>query len=802
MRAFLFASPCLRGSIAFFLSLCLLPAMLSAAEVRGRVVSLPAGIKTDQAVDLPPADYWRANGKVTDEGLTDNKKDFPHVLNLIEYRMDAAEGGQFELRAKYVVREPSLAQLRVNGEEIGMLFEKPGDFTGEWTSLGRFGLHKGINFIRFTSRHVDTPFPLVKAMRLVRQDGPVPPPEPDPKVMYPRPDRPKDWYRTVSRKIHGDFHNAGFIQGIGKNFNVDEYGRTLAEAGINSIVVFGKCRHGYTYYNTKVGTRHPGLDFDLLAGQIEACHKRNIAIWAYVCVGEEELFTSTLEQQVANPNERSIKIKPELGGAYAKHDLLPMIRELICNYDLDGLYIDFPETEEFIQEVEKLAKSLRPGMVVAYNHQWSKLRPDLSKLDILELESWDHKMAFYHWQYFARYARGSVPLTAMAIRFWKVWGDFGGLADEAMLRFQVATGQANGCLITIGDHLHPFGRPDPAIYDRIGRVMREARTVEPFVIDSESVPYVALHRPSEVKLLNADEDCRALLDAAVHFTILDPTQDLSPFKALVIPDAAKVTADEVARLRPFVEAGGRLLLMGKLSDELAEMAGVRLQDRPEPGYIRIDPRVLPSPPAMDIYTYYDAFAAEPLEGTKVLAPLVWQLQHGTGFQSRRQSPPDDKVSGFAAITWCSRGKGQVVYCGAPLTRVYGTWGYTAMRQILKDLLDYMIPLGERLVDVKANVPLEVSLNRQGERLIVHLVHCPQSRLAASSWNKDDYVHRQPVVDGMPAVVGAQVSLPAGMVRERPVRVYPANYETTVLEMGGRSFITVPGFSIRTVLVIE
>ncbi len=772
------------------------------ADVRSKVVQVSDTLQVGEAVDINLADYWRGNCQITPKGLADNKKAFPHVVNLIEYRVDATRGGQFDLQARYVVREPSPARLRVNGDEVATLFDKPVDRAADWTPLGSISLRTGTNFVRLTSRYVETPFPPVVAMRLVYRGGPVPPPEPEPKVRYPRPDLPKDWYKSISRKIHGDFHNSGFIRGIGKDFDVDEYGRALEKAGVNAIVVFGKCRHGYTYYNTRIGTRHPGLDFDLLAKQIEACHKRNIAIWAYVCVGEEELFTSTLEQRVVDPDERSIKIKPVIGEAYEKYDLIPMLRELVCEYDLDGLYIDFPETQEFIDETTKLVKSLRPGMIVAFNHQWSKPREQQAEIDINELESWDHKMAFYHWQYFARYLRGSVPLTAMAIRFWKVWGDFGGLTDEANLRFQVATGQANGCLITIGDHLHPFGRLDAGIYDRIGRVLRDARTIEPYVIDSESVPYVALHRPKQVKLSSTDEDCRALIDSAIHFTVLDPTQDLSPFKALIVPDAAEIGDDGAARLERFVTAGGRLILMGKLSETLARLAGVRVAATPEPAYMRIDPKILPTPPAMDIFSYSDMIPVEPLEGTKTLAPLIWQLQHGTRYSSRRQSPPDDKVSGLAAITLRSHGKGQVIYVGAPILEVYATWGYTAMREILADLLRIVIPPTERLLDVHADVPLEVSVNRQGDRLIVHLVHCPQSRIAAASWNKDDYTNHQPIIQGTPSVTGVKLTMPADLVTGRKVRLLTGEGELQPTVADGLATLKIPEFKIRTVLLLE
>ncbi len=41
--------------------------------------------------------------------------------------------------------------------------------------------------------------------------------------------------------------------------------------------------HGYFYYPSKYGPVHPGLSFDLLGAQVDACRKRKIAVYAYYC---------------------------------------------------------------------------------------------------------------------------------------------------------------------------------------------------------------------------------------------------------------------------------------------------------------------------------------------------------------------------------------------------------------------------------------------------------------------------------------------------------------------------------------
>ena len=187
----------------------------------------------------------------------------------------------------------------------------------------------------------------------------------------------------------------------------------------------------------------------------------------------------------------------------------------------------------------------------------------------------------------------------------------------------------------------------------------------------------------------------------------------------------------------------------------------------------------------------------------MLAPLVWAKNHGTIHVSRRQSPPSDEPSGLAAITGRELGKGQAVYCAALLPEVYARWGYSAMREIVADLLRYMIPADQRLADVDAPVHLEVSLNRQGNRIIVHLVHCPQSRASLGTFNKDDLVNQDPVIDEMPTVAGTKLHLAESLVGDRSIRLLPVGTDIRPdRREKGVVTITVPDFQISSVLLIE
>ena len=60
------------------------------------------------------------------------------------------------------------------------------------------------------------------------------------------------------RQVHLDFHTSADCENVGADVDPE---------------VFAKCHHGFSYYPTEVGTRHPNLAVpDLMGAQIEALH--------------------------------------------------------------------------------------------------------------------------------------------------------------------------------------------------------------------------------------------------------------------------------------------------------------------------------------------------------------------------------------------------------------------------------------------------------------------------------------------------------------------------------------------------
>ena len=93
----------------------------------------------------------------------------------------------------------------------------------------------------------------------------------------------------LGRQVHLDFHTSPFIPDVGMDFDVESFTRTMREAHVDSVTVFGKCHHGMCYYPTTTGTPHPALGGrDLLGEQIQALHRAGIRAPIYTTIVWEE----------------------------------------------------------------------------------------------------------------------------------------------------------------------------------------------------------------------------------------------------------------------------------------------------------------------------------------------------------------------------------------------------------------------------------------------------------------------------------------------------------------------------------
>lgn len=88
--------------------------------------------------------------------------------------------------------------------------------------------------------------------------------------------------KFVHRHIHFDFHTNGDITDVGAQFDECKFKKSIIKSNAQSATIFAKCHHSYCYYPTKVGTRHPHLNFDLSGAMLKCLHS----------IGKEEILYS------------------------------------------------------------------------------------------------------------------------------------------------------------------------------------------------------------------------------------------------------------------------------------------------------------------------------------------------------------------------------------------------------------------------------------------------------------------------------------------------------------------------------
>ena len=92
------------------------------------------------------------------------------------------------------------------------------------------------------------------------------------------------------RQIHLDFHTSECIEGIGSRFTREGFAAALKAGHVNSITLFSKCHHGWSYHPTEVNLPHPHLCCDLLDEQLAVCEELGVRTEIYISAGLSEQY--------------------------------------------------------------------------------------------------------------------------------------------------------------------------------------------------------------------------------------------------------------------------------------------------------------------------------------------------------------------------------------------------------------------------------------------------------------------------------------------------------------------------------
>jgi Hypothetical glycosyl hydrolase 6/Beta-galactosidase trimerisation domain len=423
------------------------------------------------------------------------------------------------------------------------------------------------------------------------------------------------------RQVHIDFHTSEHIKGVGSKFDPGRFVTVLKTAHVNSVNVFAKCHHGWSYYNTKVGERHPHLSFDLLRAQIEACKQAGIASVIYFSIGWDEraAFLHADWREIAPDGtfrcSGGKNLEPTwkymcLNSKYLDY-ACDQIRELATAFpNADGFWLDiihmnecccsncirsmdasgldwqnpehrqreaYARRERYFEESNAAARLQRPDMLVFHNsgHLPQGDRSVFRHFSHFEIESlptggWGYD----HFPLSAAYARtiGKAYL-GMTGKFHTMWGEFGGYKHPNALSYECSLMLAYGAGCSIGDQLHPTGEIDESTYALIGRAYAEVASKEAWCTETEPVTDIALLSASSHlspgRTDGAARDCpadhgaaRALLESHFIFDVVDRYADFKKYKLLILPDVIRLDDELASVIESYWKAGGNLLLTG------------------------------------------------------------------------------------------------------------------------------------------------------------------------------------------------------------------------------------------------
>ena len=432
-----------------------------------------------------------------------------------------------------------------------------------------------------------------------------------------------DEIRSLSRRIHMDFHTPAIDWNRAmKEFDVKDYVKILKDAHLNSLVSFTKCHHGYSYYKTDLGVRHPSLpkDLDMFGEILDECHKNDMKVIAYYSVG----WLSSVQMNHPEWMERNLKGETIntigvptkgpwanicLNSPYVTEVVLPELREIFTKYDADGVWIDIIECNpchceyckekyrkqfgkempdndieldefvtqtkyEFIDKCEQLIHSINPEVAFTYNTA-GRNRELVELVDYCSIEThpgapgdkdaWTRALLTY--KFLQKYNKAWESCTSRFIHGWGGW-------DEQPLENMLAVGSrilAHGGMINLGDQAYPNGTLDKELYKNIGKYFEFMSAREERAYGGKPVPCVAvLTKPFDIYAAENNVYfgvTKILTQNHIVFDIIDESMvdDFKSYECIVLPELAELNDETVAALKAYTYNGGKILATGNTS---------------------------------------------------------------------------------------------------------------------------------------------------------------------------------------------------------------------------------------------
>lgn len=664
------------------------------------------------------------------------------------------------------------------------------------------------------------------------------------------------------RQIHLDFHTSEHIPGVGADFDAHEFVATLKAAHVDSVTLFAKCHHGWSYYPTNVGQPHPTLTRpDLLGEMVAALRAADIDTPLYLTVQWDEVtarqhpewrvLSASNRYQGGLPDDPSAaqQLSPAwhtlcLNHAELRARILAQAREVAARFAPPGLFFDIVGNHgcvcpaciegmlatglDPVSAADRLTHDMRvnrrfrhetttalraefPGMRVYYNFG------HISKVDPTALEDYTHLeleslptggWGYDHFPSSARYAATTgLDYVSHTGKFHTSWGEFGGFKHPDALDYECAQMMALGSKCLVGDQLHPSGAINRDTYRSIAPAYARVKAMEPFLVGARQVSQIAIlsaehMNPGSFRNHPSDDGAaQMLLEMHQPFDIIDSLARFQDYRVILLPDDIALTPALEAKLAAFVAAGGGVIASGRsgLGSQVLDF-GIEAQG----GVVAHNPSFMQAVAGLDAaivgspFVCYDAAQKVTATTAQVLAQIVPPYFNRSYRHFSSHQHTPDDPNA-APLGPAVTLRGRLAYVAYPIFAMYGAVGQPLYRHVIRGLLARLLP--DPMLTTTLPTAGRASVTRQPGRHIVHLL-CGFAQIRGKALPVVGGTRLMEMIEDIPALgaVSATLRLP-----QAPSRVYDAMTGEDVPAVAnddGTWTVNLPGLHIHRAVVFD
>lgn len=643
------------------------------------------------------------------------------------------------------------------------------------------------------------------------------------------------------RQVHLDFHTNGTLP-VGKKFSKEQFQAALKAGHVDSITVFSKCHHGWSYHPTQANEMHPELDFDLLGAQLEACREIGVKAPVYISAGFDEkdyvkhpewhyVCSADLSDYEEYKNEVHFHLLCFNTGYLDV--LCAQIEEVMQKYNPCGIFLDIispkvcycekcradmkafgldinneADRKKFaVMTFNKYTQATNAAVrkysstATIFHNSGHVPKGDYDFIDAnthLELESlptggWGYD----HFPLSAAYVRSlkNTEFLGMTGKFHQSWGEFGGFKHPNALIYETSLSIANGAGCSIGDQMHPLGEMNPATYNLIGKAYSLVEEKEPWLDGAINVSDIAVLSAEAVtggRDAKADVGAnRMLLEKNYLYNFIDETMDFSGYKLLILPDVEILSDNTIEKIKSFAADGGKVIASGKALVKNGDFfldvgADYKGENEFSPTYL------VPDFETVNGETEYimrcNSYKIEAVD-CEVEAHMQNPYFNRTAehFCSHAHAPNNPEESFPAAVI-----KGNIAYIGWDIFTAYANHGHLCFKELFAHIIKKMMG-NETTVFAAVPDKAVVTYTRQEKesRSILHLLY---AHTTVRGKNTE-------VIEDTVPLYNVKCSVKRDSAPSK-ITLAPSGQELDFSFSSGRAEFTAPEVNIHQMVVIE